>query len=863
MEDLLDGNNINDKSLFGLWLKSGTLIFFLVISQFSNAQESEPVNDFEFDGGMLVGGIDKNIKLSKLNSKNDVMEGKYLVDIYVNGVFVVRQETEFKNGTKGTLFPCVNVKVLLDGGVRSSSVRNKSESKNLQCKRVEDYIDGASSNFNLSELRLDLFIPNEKMSRVARGSVPLNQLSEGETALFLNYDTNYYGSRASGFNSSYSYLGMNSGVNLGLWQVRQQSTYSHYDSDTGQSSSNWNAIRTYVQRPVTSLGSTLTLGDSYTSGSLFSSLGFRGVVLETDDRMLPESQRGYAPTIRGIASTTAQVTVKQAGAVIYQITVPPGAFIIDDLYSTSYQGDLNVEVQEADGRTSSFTVPFAAVPDSMRAGRTHFNITTGKVRNILNSEAPFADLTLQTGLTNALTANGGLRFSQGYEALLGGGVLATGLGAFGVNMIYSQADLFGDKLNGWRLGATYSKTFTPTNTSLALAGYRYSTQNYLDLNDVLGIRAASTQNTTWSSDTYQQQEQIVASVGQSLGDYGQIYLSGSTSTYHTKKDRDTQYQFGYSKGYNGISYNISMSRQKTSNIKDYAGYSENVSGTTIQDIVMLSMSIPLGEGPRSPILSSGVSHDKNNNYESTSYQAALAGTLGEDQLLSYNVNGNYDTEGAVSSVGANLTQQTPIASLSASGSQGKNYVQGGAGIRGAFVVHSGGITLGPYVSDTFGIIEAEGAEGADVLNGLGAKINNSGYAIIPSLTPYRNNDIGLDAAKITDPNTELSENLKTVAPYAGSIVKVHFNTIVGYPLLIKEYTSEGREIPLGTDIYDEKNEIVGLVGQGNQIYARVPTLYGVLFAKWGDHSEKKCMLKYDLRKMNQIKSLYHLNAACK
>ncbi|MDA5483583.1 fimbria/pilus outer membrane usher protein, partial [Yersinia intermedia] len=102
-----------------------------------------------------------------------------------------------------------------------------------------------------------------------------------------------------------TYLGLNSGFNLGLWQFRQQSSFTRYLSDNSPGSSQWNAIRSFVQRPLPSIGSQLTLGDNFTSGSLFSSLGFRGIQLETDDRMVPESQRGYAPTIRGVASTTA------------------------------------------------------------------------------------------------------------------------------------------------------------------------------------------------------------------------------------------------------------------------------------------------------------------------------------------------------------------------------------------------------------------------------------------------------------------------------------------------------------------------------------------------------------------------------
>jgi outer membrane usher protein len=654
-------------------------------------------------------------------------------------------------------------------------------------------------------------------------------------------------------------------MNLRLWQLRQQSNYTRYTSDSSLSNSSWNSVRTYVQRPIPALNSELTLGDSFTTGNLFSSIGFRGVQLETDDRMLPESQRGYAPTIRGVASTTAKVSVSQSGTQIYQATVAPGAFVIDDLYPTSYQGDLVVEIQEADGRISSYTVPFSAVPDSMRPGRSHFNLSAGQVRNIGESDAMFADLTYQTGLTNTITANSGLRVSDGYQALLGGAVLASCFGALGTNAVYSRADMWGETLEGWRVGATYSRTFTPTATTLALAGYRYSTEGYRDLTDVLGMRDARDQNALWTSSTYQQSEQFVASISQGLGDYGLIYFSGSANTYRGGRGRDTQYQLAYSNTYKSVSYNLSLSRQQTGSTAYGVQSAEDATTTnsgTTQNVLMFSISVPLGSGSRSPILSAGVSQESGSN-GTTQYQSSLAGTLGEDQRLSYTLNGAYDNSGAGSSVGASLTQQLPVATLGGSLSHGKNYTQGGVSVRGAVVTHSDGVTLGPYLGDTFALVEADGGDGAEVMNGMGARIDRFGYAIVPSLVPYRYNDIALDSKGIKNQSAELTENQQRVAPYAGAAVKVRFKTLEGYALLIKLPVAEDGTLPLGANVYDDKNAVVGLVGQGNQIYARAAGKQGMLRVKWGDSATEQCTLKYDLRGQDMTQSLYRLALACR
>ncbi len=75
--------------------------------------------------------------------------------------------------------------------------------------------------------------------------------------------------------------------------------------------------------------------------------------LVSDESMLPQSERGFAPTVTGLVQSNAIVTISQNGNVIYQTTVPPGRFAINDLYPTSYSGDLEVTIEEANGTVRS------------------------------------------------------------------------------------------------------------------------------------------------------------------------------------------------------------------------------------------------------------------------------------------------------------------------------------------------------------------------------------------------------------------------------------------------------------------------------------------------------------------------------
>ncbi|MFP3571204.1 fimbria/pilus outer membrane usher protein, partial [Paraburkholderia sp. SIMBA_030] len=60
------------------------------------------------------------------------------------------------------------------------------------------------------------------------------------------------------------------------------------------------SVYNYAKRVFPSIGSELTVGAATTSSEVFDSVPFMGFQLGTDEDMLPESQRGYAPIVRGI-----------------------------------------------------------------------------------------------------------------------------------------------------------------------------------------------------------------------------------------------------------------------------------------------------------------------------------------------------------------------------------------------------------------------------------------------------------------------------------------------------------------------------------------------------------------------------------
>lgn len=792
--------------------------------------------EYIFDDSLVLGAIGAYGGTARFNQPNSVIPGVYQVDVFLNNKFISRKDIEFKTQSDAKVEPCID-----DAFLDSLSLLSPPEAMPAGCIPLSARINGAFTQFDTSKLRLDISIPQALLKRTARGYVDPKNWDAGNTIAFANYNTSSsYSSRSD---TTSTYLGLNSGINLGLWRVRQQSSYN-YDENSG---GKWRSIRAYVQRAIPEISSELTVGDGFTSGRLLSGMAYRGFQIGSDDRMMPETQRGYAPVVRGVARTNATVVVRQNGNILYQTTVPAGPFVIDDLYPTNYGGDIDVTVTEADGQVSSFSIPFSAVPDSLRQGAYRYSMAVGRARSVGDGKDIFGELTYQRGLSNAITLNTGTRLAKDYYSLVLGSAYTNWLGAFGVNLTYSNAKIVdGQSEDGWMTNLSYSRTIQSTGTTVSFAGYRYSTKGYRDLSDVLGIRDAYERGgAAWTSSTYLQRTRLEVTMNQTLDRYGSMFVSASKQYYRDSRPADTQIQAGYANNWGNLNYSINLSRMY------------NYSSEKNENMISLSLSMPLGSSIYAPVGSINSIRSPDGDYSS---QATVTGLLDEANTVSYSLNANHDSRDDRVVWGGTLQKRFPVVTVNGSYNRNASDWSGTFGLRGAIVGHSGGVTLGPYVGDTFALVEAKEAKGAKLSNAQNVTIDGFGYAIVPSLSPYRYNTITLNSDGM-DSNVELRDNQKIVAPYAGAVVKVKFETISGYPLLLQTTMSDKSALPMGANVYNEDGAVVGMVGQGSQVFARAEERQGKLYIRWGDEPNEQCSMSYTINgKENQV--LYKVKAVC-
>ncbi len=824
--------------------------------------------EYYFDPALLQGSdFGKSLDLDRFNQRDNALPaGDYVLDVYLNNQLIRRQASIAlvkPEGDKTEIQPCLSPELIAVSAIRTT----QNVTPNL-CLPIDSLGPKINWEVDLSSLRLNMVVPQAGLLHSPRGFIPVSEWDAGETALFLRHNTNFYHTENTDSHLRYDYLwsNINGGLNLGLWQVRHQGNLRYADDNQTGGHYKYNAVATSVQRPLPQLDSIIAFGDNYTNSSLFGNLSFNGVKLSTDQRMWPQGKRGYAPEVRGVATTTAHVVVRQQGKVIYETTVAPGAFVINDLYNTRGQGDLTVDVVEANGQVSRFTVPYSAVPNSIRPGNWNYELAMGYVRQYYSVENKFVEGVLQRGMSNVLTANMGSRLADNYQAFLAGGVLATSVGAFGLNTVFSSAHVENnEKQQGWRVEASYSKTFT-TGTNLVLAAYRYSTSGYRDLQDVLGVRRQEKNGTIYYSDTLNQRNNFSATLSQPMGDWGMLSFTGSTSDYYNNASRITQLQLGYSNSCRDISFNISAARQRSTyssryfssvNDRDFDNESQR---KYTENTVSLGISIPFDFGSSR----SQINLDMNRSRDSRTATVGMSGTTGEKSSTSWalysGIEHNNDS-GDSSTWGGNIEHRTSVGAFRAYASRGDSYQQYGLGMSGTLVAHRGGITAGPYTSDTFALVEAPGARGAEIRNGQGATVDRFGYAILPSLTPYRYNTISLDSQNMAD-DVELQGGSKRLVPYAGAISRVTFKTTHGKATLINTTLPDGSQPPMGADVTDSDGEAVGIMGQGGQIYARIAAQSGVLFVKWGKNAAQQCQVWYQLPTTRDA-PLYQLTLPCR
>ncbi len=811
-------------------------------------------DELYFNPNFLSDDPDAVADLSRFEQGQEVLPGTYRVDIYLNDNFVASRDVQFVNAENdNAVLPCFTSAELMKMGVRLLSVNGKDTSKmaaDEQCYALTLLVEGSTADYNVNTQRLDITIPQALMSNRLSGDVSTDLWDEGINAGLLNYSFNGNNTKdRNGFDSNTAYLNLNSGINIGPWRLRDNSVWNYSDAGSPGKKSQWQHINTWLERDIKFLRSRLTLGDTYSDEQLFDSINFRGVKLASDDNMLPESQRGFAPVVRGIARGTAQISIKQNGYEVYQTTVPPGPFAINDIYSLNGNGDLNVTVTEADGSTQNFTVPFSTVPFLQREGHTRYNLIAGEYRsgNSLQTRPKFFQGTLFHGLKMGWTIFGGSQLSSNYRALDIGLAKNMGiLGALSFDITQANSTLVDrSKHQGQSMRLTYNKSFIDTGTSIRFSAYRYSTSGFYNFADTTYSNMAG----YVYSDDPADENQIVSAynlrhnkrgkfqfnITQSLTDSTSFYLSGTHQTYWGTSGTERQLMAGINTMFTDVSVSVNYSLNK------------NYWMPRTDTLLSANVSVPFSHWMRSDNTSAwrnasarySMSSDLKGN---TSNLVGLYGNMLEDRNLSYSVQTGYvnGNSGGHESSYASLNYRGGYGNANAGYSRNGNYQQLYYGVSGGVVAHANGVTLGQSMSDSVVLVKAPGASNVSVQNQPGVKTDYRGYAIVPYAVAYRENRIALNPNTLPD-NVEIDDAIVDVVPTQGAVARAEFTTHTGLKILMT-LMHNNKPVPFGAVV--SLGNSSGIVTDDGQAYLTGMPASGKVKVQWGNSPDTQCSGNY-------------------
>lgn len=808
----------------------------------------------------FIHGDNNATKIQSMREGDDIIPGKYPTDIYLNNQRVDHRVLSFaREHPQDKILPCITAGLYRNYGVIMPA--EYSLAKEEVCFDIAAQRPGAILIADPAKQRVDITVPQLFMVSHAQGALPASVYDDGINAGFVNYsfsgNRNTYNNNANHNVSEYAFISVNSGVNIGSWRFRNNSVYSKRSSWSGKGKN----IASWAETDLTALQSRLTVGKTSTGSDVFDSVQFMGIQVSSAKEMLPDSLTGYAPVVRGVATSNARVDVRQNGYTIYSTNVAPGPFAISDIYPSNLSGDLHVTVIEADGTKNSFIVPYASVPNMIRQGQWQYQLTAGTYQNGFTAYTPdFIEATVSHGTRYDLTPYGGIIVAENYRAGVTGLSKSLGsLGALSSALSFSETHrVAGDSKTGTAMKLMYAKSLAKTGTEFKLTGYRYPGSGYYEYADAVAERDrwenGRYRNIYWDNRNYYddsdttdsmqahrhvyytrhfptRRQKVDVYVNQQIAGKASVFINASGQSYWGASGIDRSLQIGLNNSFRDVVYGLFIQDTQSN-------HHDNDRSCN------LSVSVPFNVGKSRTVMANfSASHNK---ADGNGFNSGASGSLLDDNRLSYSVQ-TANAQGSSLINSANLGYQGSIGNVDAGYSYGGGTRQETLGLAGGIVAHSGGITLTQPLQNTFILVEAKNARGTRLENQPGAAIDPFGYAVMTSAVPYHHNRVALRTADIKN-GVDIPNAVKDIVPTYGAIGRIKYDTFTGQSLLIHSTHRDGIVPPLGAAALSSAGISKGIVGTNGDIFISGANAGERILVKWGEGKEESChFLIPDLR----------------
>ncbi|WP_107909902.1 fimbria/pilus outer membrane usher protein [Luteibacter sp. OK325] len=766
-------------------------------------KDGKPV---QFNSAFLPGGSAMKIDLSRYARRNPVMPGTYEADVWLNGEWQVRRSVHFAaDDTQSDAVPCLSGVTLTSLGVALAAGAAADD----LCLPVSDHAPGATARFDVSEQRLDIEVPQAALIRHRFGMVPPGKSDDGIPSGQLAWRLNLHRSTSGRRSRTVRLLAHEAGINAGHWRVRGAGSWS---------ASRYARHHLYVERQVDAWRAQWRLGEVMVADGTFAPVRLRGMTIASDARMEDDANLGYKPTVRGVARTHARVRVSQAAVLLRELAVPPGLFVIDDLQGLGRGGDLYVTIDEEDGGRTSFRVPFFAMPELLGEGQSTVAMSAGHTVATRGQGSDLMQATWRRGFARDTTIYTGLRRQGSGNSALIGAAIDTLAGAFAVDFTGARMATrshFGSSGRGrtwrvrhgrrWHDGTSMWLNLVRERGSVAQAvgGRRHSSEGRNAGHERLDVVF---------------HRELPADNGILTASASQRRSLRPVPSRHSGSERS--YALAWTRGWQRATLDVSM-RHDTDDTSARVG-----------------ISMPLGS-PSSPTLLTVTGHESRTN--GGRLQVGVGGAIGSERELGY---------GAFVENGADRARRLGLSASHLSGAGESSLAIDRAGAAhgesfstaGALVFHRHGITRAQRLGEAMALVHAPGAAGARLPSATGVRLDRRGYGVVPYLAAFRWNAVEIDPTGMSL-DVSLSSTRRRVAPTAGALVLVPFETDVGRTSLLVARLADGSPPAFGADVLDGQGRSVGVVGQAGNIFVRDVEPGAPLTVRWGDRSTDRCVVR--------------------
>lgn len=586
-----------------------------------------------------------------------------------------------------------------------------------------------------------------------------SQWDYGVNAFRLQYDGNVMRQSSNGTSANGS-AGLN--INLGRWVLSSNMN--------GSRDSNGNtdfAVRdATLSTALSSVRGDLELGKSWTRNDQFSDFGFYGASLRSNSNMTPWESRGYAPLISGVATTTSRITITQNGYTMYSRVVQPGPYELNDVRPVG-NGDLEVTVEDANGRKTVTRYPVTTLPTLLRPGEVQYDVSVGRRTSSSDISDPFSSGdkgvfglgSLAYGLGSTTLSSATILHNQ-YRA--GGVTLTQSLGALGAVSVggsMSHAEYDNKEVKrGHSISAKYAKSFADT-TNLHLMAYRYQSKGYVEFANF---------NPQDRYTYYDQKSRYEMQLTQQLPWRNNIALSAWREDYWKRTGQAI-----------GASLNTGFTLFDDVSFMVNAGFNRYPYREKDDYTVSLSMTVPFTVAGVRHYTSSSVSHS---SVSGTQFQTSASAT--PDERTGYNVSASASDKGA-RSASANVNYAFDAVRTSAGVSQSRDSTSLNARLSGSVVATAeSGLLFTRDQNRTMGVVHIPDVPGVR-FNGS-PETNSKGYTVV-GLSDYSQNRIDIDMENVPD-NLELDVTSYSVVPTEKAVVYREFgaNYVKRYFLHVKD-----------------------------------------------------------------------------